>query len=424
MSEQKKSLWKHSAFMKLWAGETVSLLGSQVTLLALPLTAVLVLHATPAEMGLLAAIEFAPFLLFGLLAGVWVDRKRRRPILIGSNIGRALVLASIPVAALTDMLTIEQLYIVGFLVGVLRVFFDVAYQSYLPSLVPREYLVEGNSKLEMSSSVAQLAGPGLAGALVQWLSAPITLIVNSASYMVSAIALFLIGQSEPAPVATGEPKSLWAEIGAGLRVVFSSRYLRSIAACTGSFNLFSSLWNSVYLLYLTRELQMTPPVIGLVMGAGSIGGLIGAALSGWTARRVGLGPAIVSAQFVSGLGTLLIPVITGPPLLAIIMQVVAWFVLGLAGPTYNVNQLSLRQAITPERLQGRMNASMRTLVWGTIPVGSLIGGALGEAIGLRPTLVVGVVGMALAFLWVFFSPVRTLREQPAPLEDQHEATPA
>jgi len=406
-------LWRHPNFVKFWLSETISLFGSQITLLALPLTAALTLQATPTQMGILGAAEFAPFLLVSLFAGVYVDRMRRRPILMWSNLGRAVLLGLIPLSALLGLLSIEQLYIIGFLVGVLTVFFDVAYQAFLPSVVQRDQLVEGNSKLEVSRSVAQVAGPGLAGGLVELLTAPITILFDSITFLISAFFLGLLRTSEEAPANDKQTRNIWGEIRDGLGVVFGSSLLRSIAAATATNNFFSSLWGAVFLLYLTRELGIEPAVLGLIFAVGSLGALVGATLPGWAARRFGLGPAIVWGQFLTGASSLLIPLANGPLAVAVPLLMLASFLMGFGNPIYNVNQLSLRQAITPDRLLGRMNASMRFIVWGTIPIGALIGGVLGEWIGLRPTLIVGVAGMALAFLWVYFSPVRELHEQPS-----------
>jgi MFS family permease len=410
-------LWRHPNFVKFWLSETISLFGSQITLLALPLTAALTLQATPTQMGILGAAQFAPFLLVSLFAGVYVDRMRRRPILMWANLGRAALLGLIPLSALLGMLGIELLYIIGFLTGVLTVFFDIAYQAFLPSVVQRDQLVEGNSKLEVSRSVAQVTGPGIAGALVEFLTAPLTILFDSISFLVSAFFLGLLRTTEEAPAKDTQTRNVWGEIRAGLGVVFGSPLLRSIAAATATNNFFSNLWGAVFLLYVTRELGIEPVVIGFIFAVGSIGALLGSMLPRWAAQRFGLGPAIVWSQFLGGTASLLIPLASGSLAVAVPLLMLASFLMALGNPIYNVNQLSLRQAITPDRLLGRMNASMRFIVWGTIPIGALIGGLLGEWIGLRQTLIVGVAGMALAFLWVFFSPVRKLREQPRSAED-------
>ncbi|HEX5502891.1 MAG TPA: MFS transporter [Thermomicrobiales bacterium] len=416
-----EGLWRHPDFLKLWGGQTISVFGDQIALLALPLVAVLTLNAGAVEMGILGAAERAPFLLVGLFAGVWVDRLRRRPILIGADAGRALLLGSIPAAALLGALTVHYLYVIAFLVGILTVFFDVAYQSYLPVLVSRERLVEGNSKLEVSNSVATIAGPGLAGALVQLLSAPLALLADALSFVVSVVSLLWIGAPEPAPrpadAADGARAGLWREIGEGLRVVLGNRLLRAIAGCTGTSNLFGSMMFAVFVLYATRDLGLSPALLGVVLAAFGPGGLLGALLAGPAARRLGVGPAIVGSIAVGGVAGLLVPLAAGPAAVTVPLLMAWGFVSGVTTPIYNITQVSLRQQITPDRVQGRMNATMRFIVWGTMPIGALAGGFLGQFIGLRPTLLVGAVGSLLAILWVFFSPVRALREQPPPVEE-------
>ena len=399
-------------FRLLWAGQSVSQVGSQVTQLALPLTAALVLGASPLEMGILGAAEFAPFLLVGLFAGVWVDRLPRRPILIGADVGRALLLAALPIAALFGLLRIEQLYVVGFLVGVLTVFFDVAYQSYLPALVRREQLVEGNSRLEISRSVAQIAGPGLAGVLVQALTAPVAIALDALSFLLSALFLGLIRTAEPATPAAAR-RNVWSEIGEGVRYVVGHPLLRPIAACTATSNLFGNAAQTVMVLYLTRELALTPAMLGLVFAGFGPGALVAVLLATRAADRFGVGPTIVGGIVVGSVGFLLYPLAAGPPIVTVPILVLGSFLGGL-GAVYNITQVSLRQRITPDHLQGRMNASMRFIVWGVIPIGSLIGGVLGERIGLRATMAVGAIGALSSFAWVFFSPVASLREAPTP----------
>jgi MFS family permease len=410
-------LWQHPDFMRLWTAETISLVGSAITQLALPLTAVSILNATPGEMGVLGAMQFAPFLLIGLFAGVWVDRMRRRPILIAGDLGRALILSSIPIAAILNRLSMGQLYLVALIHGILTLFFDVAYQSYLPSLVNRQDLVEGNSKLEISRAISTIAGPGLAGVLIKLLTAPITIALDALSFLISAFFLWQIKAQEPKPKRGSQGRNVWHEIYEGLGVVFGNRMLRSIAGCTATSNLFGMIGGVVLILFLKRNLLFDDVVIGLIFAIGSAGGLIGALSSQKIAKRFGVGPTIVGSAFAFGLAGILIPLASVGGLAAVVLLIVSQFMSGVENVVYNVNQVSLRQAITPDRLQGRMNASMRFLVWGTIPLGSLIGGFLGERIGLLNTLWVSAVGMCFAFLWVLLSPVRNLKEQPAPIEE-------
>ncbi len=426
MSARFSGLWRHPDFMKLWVGETVSVFGSQITMLALPLTAVLVLNATPSQMGFLTAIEFAPFLILSLFAGVWVDRLPRRPILMISNIGRTLLLGSIPLASMLEVLTIEYLYVVGLFVGIMTVFFDVAYQAYLPALVDRDQLVEGNAKLEVSRSVSYVAGPGLAGLLVQLITAPFAIALDALSFLFSSICIGLIRKPEPAKTVSQQQqkKNVWAEIGEGLGVVFGNPLLRSIAGCTGTSNLFGNIGQAVFTIFVVRELGIGPALLGIIFAVGSVGGMIGAVLAGWVAKRFGVGPTIVVSAFSFGIAACFTPFATKPLEFAIPILIIGQFIMTVGGPIYNITQVSLRQAITPHRLQGRMNASMRFLVWGTMPIGSIIGGFLGESIGLRPTLIVAAVGSFISFLFVAFSPVRHLTEQPAPVNEENEPAPA
>jgi MFS family permease len=414
--KEKRTLWHHSDFMKLWTGQTISVFGTAITQLALPLTAIVILRATPFEVGLLGTFEFLPFLLVGLPAGVWVDRLSRRRILIVADIGRAITLGSIPVAYKLGVLHILQLYIVAFLTGILTVFFDVAYQAYLPSLVGRDQLVEGNGKLEISRSGAQLAGPGIAGPLIQLVKAPMAIAVDALSYIASVVSIFVIRKRE-APVepagSDGEPApKMRREIRDGLRYVLGNRYLRSIAASTASMNLFGNVMFAVLLLFAVRVLGLSPGVIGIILTIGGIGFLGGAFVSGRISKRLGVGRTILISAIVSSLAGLLIPFATRSTAWPLLIS--SLLIAGFGGVVYNVNQVSLRQAITPERMQGRMNATMRFMVWGTIPIGSLAGGILGSTIGLRPTLWVGAIGGAFGFLPLIFSPVPGLEKIPEP----------
>ena len=426
MTQQRRSLWRHPDFLKLWTAESVSQVGTQVTQLALPLAAIVVLDATPFEVALLGTVEFLPFILLGLPAGVWVDRLRRRPILIAGDLGRAAMLASIPVAYVAGVLTIWQLYVVGFTVGCFTVFFDVAYQSYLPSLVDREDLVEGNAKLELSRSGAALLGPSIAGVLIEWLKAPLAILVDAVSYVGSAFFIFLIRKHEPVPVhpdveAGGERPSMRQDIAEGIRYVGGHRQLRLIALCTATSNLFSNVVFAIALVYFVRELGLSAGVIGVIFAVGNIGFLSAAVVATRTERWLGLGHAIIVGNALGTLGMFLIPLAT--PATAVPLLVLQGLVVGFGVVVYNVNQVSYRQAITPQRMQGRMNATMRFIVWGTIPVGSLLGGALGTTIGLLPTIWIGAIGGLLSMIPVLLRPIRTLRTIPASPEeyDEHEA---
>ncbi len=433
-SRKPTGLWRHADFVRFWAAHTASQFGSHVTLLALPLAAVLTLDASPGQMGLLAAAERLPFLLFGLFAGVWVDRRRRRPLLVGADLGRAVLLALIPLGALVGFLRIELLYAVALLAGTLTLLFDVAYVAYLPALVRRDQLVEGNSKLEASYSAAQAAGPGLAGILVGLATAPIAIAVDAVSYLVSAALLVRIRAPEPAPettAGTDHPiRGVFREIGEGLRLVLRHPLLRAITACGVTTSFFGYVFLVIYVLYMSRELGLGPATIGIVLTAGGFGAFVGALLAGPAARWLGVGPAIIWAQVAFAVTGAMVPLAVVVPSVAVPLLIASeaaqWGVLTV----YTVNQISLRQAIVPERLLGRVTATSRFLVTGSAPLGSLAGGALGGWIGLGPTLVVGAIGMMFAALWVAASPLRTLHAHPphpddlAPSRDQPIATPA
>jgi MFS family permease len=414
------SLLRHPDFLKLWSAETVSQFGTAITQLALPLTAILILKASAFQVGLLTTAQFLPFILVGLPAGVWVDRLRRRPLLIVGDLGRAVVLASIPIAYELGHLHMVHLYVAAFLVGVLTVFFDVAYMSYLPSLVDRDQLVDGNSKLEISRSAAALGGPGLAGGLIQILTAPVAILFDSISYLWSAGFVFWIRRKEPPVVRPQEQAhpSMKREIREGLSYVLRHRMLLPIALTTATSNLFTTMAQAILILFAVRQLGLSAGVIGVIFAVGNVGFLIGAFVAQPIARRFGVGPTIIGSAFLFGPPAILIAMAT--PSSAVVLLILSGVVMGLSGVTYNINQVSLRQAITPERMQGRMNATMRFMVWGTMPIGALLGGALGGTIGLRPTLWVSAIGSLFCFIPLLFSPLPSLRvipDEPAGGED-------
>jgi MFS family permease len=431
MSGPSRSLLRHPDFLKLWTAETASVFGTAITQLALPLIAATVLHVTPFEFGLLTTIEFLPFILLSLPAGVWVDRLRRRPILIAGDIGRAIAIASIPVAFYFDALTIWQLYVVGFVNGCLTVFFDVAWQSYLPSVVERDQLVEGNSKLQVTQSAAQILGPGIAGILIGLLRAPFAMVLDSLSYVVSAIFVFWIRRPEP-PVevhdeaAHGPKPSMRVEVRQGLSYVVGHKWLRYIAASTGMSNFFGNVFGAILILYLTQERHLSAEAIGFAFSIGAIGFLVGALATSRLTQRLGVGPMLVLSAF--GFSIAGLPVALAPDALIAPAVSLSMILGGFSGVAWNINQVSLRQAITQPRMQGRMNATMRFIVWGTIPLGSILGGALGSIIGLHATIWVGAVGGLVAFVPVAISSVRHIQTMPEPVEDEPAspggATPA
>jgi MFS family permease len=403
-------LFRHRDFRLLWGGETISELGSQVSLLAIPLLAVRTLHATPFQMGLLTAASTAAFLIVGLPAGVWIDRTRRRWVMIAADLGRVVAIGSVPVAYAAGWLTLAQLFVVTLVSGILTVFFDVAYQSYLPTLVGRERLVEGNAKLTGSEQVAAVAGPSVAGGLVQAVGSSAAVLVDSVSFLFSAGAIEAIRAPEPVPeVPESGHRKVRHDIAEGLRFVFGNALLRAIAATTAWANFFSGIAAAVEVVFLVREVHATPGVIGLLFTMGGIGGVLGAFVAGPLARRFG-GARATIIGILGNVGGLLVPLTMPGP--ALILFGAGLFFVSFSAVVYNVNQVSFRQRLCPDRLLGRMNASMRFVVWGVLPLGGVLGGVLGSVAGLRPTLWVGYIGEALACIWLLASPMRTMRDFP------------
>ncbi len=414
LRRRRSSLWSHADFLKLWAAQSISELGSQVSALAIPWLAGAGLHATPFEFSLLGVLGLLPFILFALPAGVWVDRLHRRPILIIGDAARAVLLAYVPLAWAVGILTIGQLLAIQFAVGIFTVFFDIAYQSYLPSLVARDALVEGNAKLQTTVSTAQVAGPGFAGVLIGVLSAPYAVAVDAISFAISTAFMIPIRAQETLPErAAGAPKrKLLPELKEGLAYVTRHPHLKWIAACTGSSNFFGSISFAIGLLYIQRVLHVSSIWAGVVFAGFGIGSIVAALTTTRLQRALGVGRAIWAPAALFSVGGLAFPL--APRDLAVPVLVTGTLLLGYGGMAYNISQVSYRQAITPERLQGRMNASMRWIVWGTMPVGSLLGGAIATATTMRTTLWVGALGGLVGFLPVLLSSVRSIADMPEP----------
>ena len=398
-------------FARLWLGESVSAVGSQITMLAVPLVAVQLLEATPGQMGLLGAAGTVPYLLFAVAAGVWVDRSRKRPLLIGAHVGEAVLLLLIPVLALLDVLRLGHLMAIAFGLGIGKVLFEVAYQSYLPQLVRRDDLVQANSRLTASASVAEIGGPGLGGLLVSALTAPIAVVVDAVSFLVSAVALSRIRRSEPGPVVR-DRLPLRTEVAEGFRETFRNRYLLAFAGEAATYNMAWTALHTLLVLWAVRDLGLSPTTLGLLFSVGSIGALLGALLTERLARRVGVGPAMWGSTVVSNLGVLLIPAAGGPQAIVLLVLGVAFFMQGLGVTGTNVHTYAIRQAVTPTAMLGRVNAAYRVLTYGFVPLGALLGGLLGETIGLRPALLVSALVLFPSWCWLVFSPARTLRTLP------------
>lgn len=412
MSTRPAGLLKHPDFIKLWTAQTISLFGSHIGGSALRYTAILMLGASPLQISLLAAAGIAPMLLLGLVAGVWVDRLRRRPILIAADLGRALLLLSVPVAYILGVLQIEQLYLVAALTGALTIFFDLAYQAYLPSVVGREQLLEGNSKLGMSDSVAEIAGPPLGGTLVQIMSAPLAVLFDACSFLFSALALWRIRavESSEGDAEHQEPDALqrvdlWREVSEGLRVVLQEPQLRALLGAAVTSSLAGGIIGGLYDIYFIRELGLTPALVGLTIGIGGVSALAGAFVAQPLAARFGIGPTLIGTLLLTGVASMLLPLASGPLSIVLPMLIVSQLA-DIGHSVYSIHTLTLRQAITPDRLLGRVNACFNLLPTAALLCGSLAGGLLAESIGARAAIAIAVVGGACASLWLIGSPIR------------------
>jgi len=416
---QFSGLLSEPAFRRLWLAQSISQFGTQVTQLALPLVAILVLQASPFEVALLGGLAFLPYLLFTLPAGVWVDRLPRKRILVTADLGRAIVLALVPIAAVAHVIAMWQLYLVAFVSGSLSVFFDVAYQATLPEIVDRGRLAEGNSRLEISRSAAQVLGPGIGGALVGILTAPIAILVDAASYVGSAAFLFGLRPTVPRPRrstsdgAAGR-SGLRHEMAEGLRFFRRSPILMSASGAILTLNFASNIGGSIFIVFIVRELGMTPAAIGLAFSLASLGTLVGAVIAQGLGRRLGVGPAILVMTILATGTQVLYAFATADTIFAMLV-VIGWFQ-GISFMTFNVLGVSVRQSLTPAHLQGRVNATGRWLNWSAIPLVTLIGGVLGSVIGLRETVLVGALLGLLANIPLAMAPIRTLRDMPATME--------
>ncbi|WP_374772817.1 MFS transporter [Streptomyces sp. NBC_01310] len=396
-------------FRFLLAGAAAGQVGAQVTLVALPLVAVLELKAPAFQVGLLTAAETAAFLLIGLPAGAWVDRMRKLSLMIRADVVRCLAMASVPLAGVADVLTMAQLYVVALVVGVATVFFDVAHQSYLPQLLPREHLVQGNGALETVRSSAQVTGPGLGGGLVQLVGAHLAILADAIGYAVSALFLLAIRrpESKPEPVPGA---SLRKEVGEGLRFVLGHPLLRVIAATTGLGNFFTAMLMATQTVFLVRVLGLAPAAVGVMLSASAVGGLAGALCAGRLARRFGQARIIWLSALATGPFALFWP-LSGKGAAAALFALASAAVF-FGAVVYNVAQVSFRQSLCPPRLLGRMNATLRFLMWGTLPLGALVGGAVAEASGARAALWICAIGFLAVPVPLLLSPLRRMRELP------------
>jgi len=411
-SPPSRSLWRDPPFRRLWVGQTVSSLGSTVSREALPLTAVLLLSASPFQLGLLAAAGSAAALIFGVPAGLLADRLRRRPLMIAADLARAALLLIIPLAAVLGRLDLSVLLLVSFLVGGWTVLFDVAYPTYLPSLVPKSRLLEANSKLEVGDSLAEIGGAALGGTLVQFLGGPLAILVDALSFMVSAVSLSLIRRRESRPTPAESSAGLWREALAGWKWVQQDPRLRALAGATGFFYFFGGFFGALYVLFAIRELSIQPAVLGLLIAAGGVGALLGAAAAGRATRRFGIGRTLAAAFWARSALALLTPLAPAVAPWGALFLLVGQLAGDFALMIFFVLELSLRQSLAPPAILGRVNASMELLALGLSPFGLLAAGIVAEAVGLRPALLIGVIGSALGGIWLLRSPVPGIADLP------------
>lgn len=407
-------LWRHADFLKLWSAQAVSAFGARITREGLPLAAVMTLQASPAQLGLLAALSMGPGLVVGLLAGGFVDRSRRRTILIGSDLFRFAILMTVPVAAWLRLLSMEQLYIAAALVGAAGVMFDLADNAFLPSLIDKADLMDGNSKLGVTDSVAEVGGPALAGVLFQLLSAPFAIAVNAGTYLFSAVLLGGIRGREAPPDAAPDNHHWGMDLAFGWRAVMDQPLVRPLLLMTMAQYLFFSFFGGLYALWAIRHLGLTPAALGVTIAVGGVGALLGAVLAPWTTRQLGIGPAIVVCGLVSGLSAFLIPLAPADPLLGMLFMMGAQLLGDSFGLAAIIPATTLQQAVIPQDQLGRAGAIFHVARGGLAVAGALLGGALAGWIGVRETLLIACAGVAAAPLIALFSPLRTTREVSPP----------
>lgn len=421
---QRRSLTRNPDFMRLWVGQTVSVFGSLTTGVALPFTAIIYLDARPFAVALLTSANVLAGILFGLVAGVWVDRLRRRPIMIGADIGRALLIGSIPLAAVFGVLRIEQLFAVAFFAGILTIFFDVAYQSYLPALVDEDQLIEGNSKLAASASVSEFGAFSAGGWLVQLITGPGAILVDAVSFVVSAVSLLAIKSREPAPAAPAAETSVMVEVRDGLRTVIHDPILRPLAGSFIALSFGFGMTGAVYVLFVTRDLGLAPGLQGMIYGVGGLTSLAGAMLAERSRRVLGVGGAMIVGLLLGGAGMALMSFAPSVSVIVIAILVGQQVISDPGWTVYEINAISLRQSVAPPAMLGRVNAGIRFAGMIATLFGSLAAGLAADSIGARPVLVAAAVAMLAAALCIALSPVRTLRALPTTITPVDDPAPA
>lgn len=406
-----RSLWRDGNFLTLWSGQALAQLGSQVAELAIPVLAVLLLGASELEVGFLNAAGVAAFLVVGLPAGAWIDRMRKRRVMIWADAVRAVALGVVPLLWWAGLLEMWHLYAVALVVGVATVFFDVSYQSIIPSLVRPGQIAEANGKLQATYELANIGGPAVGGWLVGLVAAPFAILATVGTYVASFVAL-LLSRDHEEPRAADDRGPILQEIAEGLRWVFGNRLLRRIVTTTAVFNLSSTLSFTLLPIFLLRELGLSPAAMGVIFSLGAIGGFAGAVATPHIVRRIGEARAIPVSAIAFSVVACLLPLAAAFPSVAFPLLVAQGFVASFTVLLYNITQVTFRQRITPSRLLGRMNASIRFCVWGVMPIAALAAGALGTWLGVVPTMWIGAVGQVVSALFVVVGPFWALRELP------------
>ncbi|MAU00839.1 MAG: hypothetical protein CL608_27145 [Anaerolineaceae bacterium] len=401
----KANLWRHANFLRFWSANIISDFGSGITFLALPIIGAVTLEASAVQMGYLSAAGTLPYLLFGLPVGAFVDQLRKRPLLILADVGRLILIATLPIATLLGQLTWPHLILVTFLGGCLTLLADVSEEAFLPGLISRDNLVEGYSKLSASNSLIELSGPALAAGLIELLTAPIALVIDAASFLVSSVLLGTIQVDEPAPTLVAERPSFWQQIRQGLSFIRHHPQLRPMLLNNSSMQLFGGMVDALLIIYLL-QLGLPATFVGVIFAVGSLAGLGAAAWGRRAAKRIGLGRMVVLGSLLIGVGALARPLAFGTPWLAGAVLLLGQTVSGFGNTVYNIGYDSLAQSLTPDELLGRVNATGLFIGFGALPVGALLGGLFGEWLGLRTAVLISSTGLLISVLWVYFSPLK------------------
>lgn len=409
----KHSLLQNKDFMKLWMGQSISNFGSQFTFIALPLLATIILEASPFQMGLITSLGFLPNLLFGLFAGAWVDRLKRKPILITANLVSAGLLLAIPILYFGELLNINILYVIQFMLGIGSLFSSISSSTYMPTLIKKEELLEGNSKFQFSNSVARITGSGLGGGLVQLLSAPIVILIDAITFIVSALFLSRIKSEEIVKESKKEERNMVREIREGIQIVFSSKIIRSILYSSTCYNFFYSMFLPLFILFVSKDLELNSTIIGLIFSVGGLGALIGSTVAKKAGTKLGIGRLLSLVNILTGISIIVMAISTiFTPMMTVSLLLVAQVILSACATIYSINAVSLRTAITPNHLLGRTNASMHTIGFGVLAIGPLLGGAIAELLGNGVMIFICGVGIALSTLFIQLSPIRSITEIP------------